>query len=138
MRKKLYHIIFESDTPAGKTFDVVLLVAILLSILAVTLESVRWIAVEYSTAIKVVEWSFTVIFTVEYVVRIYCAPHRLRYVRSFYGIIDFVSILPTYLSLFVAGTQYAMVIRSLRLFAGIFGCLSLRASWVKLRYYVRR
>ena len=115
MREKLYHIIFESDTPAGKAFDVVLLVAILLSILIVTLESVQWIMAKYTAEIKAVEWFFTVIFTVEYVLRIYSAPRRTHYIGSFYGLIDFVSILPTYLSLFIAGTQYAMVIRSLRL-----------------------
>lgn len=115
MKEKLYRIIFESDTPSGKAFDVALLVAILLSILVVTLESVRWITADYAAWIKAAEWFFTIVFTVEYVLRIYCAPRRIRYVRSFYGLIDFVSILPTYLSLFVAGTQYAMVIRSLRL-----------------------
>ena len=115
MREKLYHIIFESDTPAGKAFDVALLIAILLSILVVTLESVQWIMSDYNELIKGAEWFFTAIFTVEYVLRIYCAPRRMRYIRSFYGLIDFVSILPTYLSLFVAGTQYAMIIRSLRL-----------------------
>ena len=115
MRERLYHIIFESDTPAGKAFDIALLIAILLSILVVTLESVRWIMADYGGIIKAAEWFFTVLFTIEYALRIYCAPHRIRYVRSFYGLIDLVSILPTYLSLFVAGTQYAMVIRSLRL-----------------------
>ena len=115
MKERLYHIIFESDTPAGKGFDVALLIAIVLSILVVTLESVQWIMVKYTEEIKAAEWFFTIIFTIEYVLRIYCAPRRVRYIRSFYGIIDFVSILPTYLSLFVAGTQYALVIRSLRL-----------------------
>ena len=115
MKNKLYHIIFESDTPSGKAFDIALLIAILLSILVVTLESVQWIMVEYNTAIKAAEWFFTIIFTIEYILRIYCAPRRRQYITSFYGLIDFVSILPTYLSLFVAGTQYAMVIRSLRL-----------------------
>jgi voltage-gated potassium channel len=111
----MYHVIFESDTPAGKAFDVALLIAIVMSILVVTLESVSWIRVDYSALIKTAEWVFTVLFTIEYALRIYCAPRRLRYVRSFYGIIDLISIIPTYLSLFVAGTQYALVIRSLRL-----------------------
>ena len=115
MRKKLYRIIFESDTPAGKAFDVALLIAILLSILVVTLESVHWIMAKYNGVIKAAEWFFTILFTIEYALRIYCAPRRLRYILSFYGLIDFISILPTFLSLFVAGTQYAMVIRSLRL-----------------------
>lgn len=115
VKERLYHIIFESDTPAGKAFDVALLIAIVLSILVVTLESVAWIRVDYSVLIKTAEWVFTGLFTIEYALRIYCAPHRLRYVRSFYGIIDLISIIPTYLSLFVVGTQYALVIRSLRL-----------------------
>lgn len=115
VKEKLYTIIFESDTPAGKAFDVALLVAILLSVMVVTLESVEWIRTDYSEAIKTVEWVFTALFTIEYGVRIYCAPRRLRYLRSFYGIIDLISIIPTYLSLLIAGTQYALVIRSLRL-----------------------
>lgn len=115
VKEKLYTIIFESDTPAGKAFDVVLLVAILLSVMVVTLESVEWIRTDYSELIKTVEWVFTALFTIEYGVRIYCAPRRLHYLRSFYGIIDLISIIPTYLSLLIAGTQYALVIRSLRL-----------------------
>ena len=107
LKEKLYHIIFESDTPSGKAFDVALLIAIGLSILTVTLESVSWIVDDYGRWIKASEWFFTVLFTIEYLIRIYCAPHRGRYVRSFYGLIDFVSILPTYLSLLIAGTQYA-------------------------------
>ena len=114
-KEKLYTIIFESDTPAGKAFDVALLIAILLSVLVVTLESVSWIRAGYSKWIKDAEWAFTVLFTIEYGLRIYCAPRRIHYVRSFYGIIDLISIIPTYLSLFIAGTQYALVIRSLRL-----------------------
>ena len=114
-KEKLYTIIFESDTPKGKAFDVALLIAILLSVLVVTLESVEWIRADYSGLIKVVEWVFTALFTIEYALRIYCAPRRMHYVRSFYGIIDLVSIIPTYLSLIIAGTQYALVIRSLRL-----------------------
>ncbi len=115
MKEKLYHIIFESDTPAGKAFDVALLIAILLSIMAVMLESVQSIRLRYGEAIKAVEWFFTVIFTIEYVLRIYCAPRRWAYVTSFYGIVDLVSILPSYLSLFILNTQYVLIIRGLRL-----------------------
>ncbi len=115
MRKKLYHIIFESDTPAGKAFDVALLVAIMLSIVAVTLESVQQISQQYSQEIKIIEWFFTIIFTLEYLLRIYSAPKRLAYIFSFYGMVDFISILPTYLSLFITGTHYVLVIRGLRL-----------------------
>ncbi|MEQ9438671.1 MAG: ion transporter [Cyclobacteriaceae bacterium] len=114
-RKKLYHIIFESDTPSGKAFDVALLVAILLSILLVMLESVQRINVQYGEWIKIGEWLFTFLFTVEYIIRIYCAPRRWKYVVSFYGIIDLISIIPTFLSIFIQGSQFALIIRALRL-----------------------
>lgn len=115
MREKLYHIIFESDTPAGKAFDVILLIAILLSILAVMLESVQDIRRQYSEELIAIEWAFTILFTVEYGLRIYSARRRWHYIRSFYGIIDFIAIIPTYLTLLVAGAQYVMVVRGLRL-----------------------
>lgn len=108
-------IIFRSDTPAGKAFDVILLIAILLSILAVMLESVRSIAQEYGTFIRNFEWVITILFTLEYVLRIYCARSRRGYILSFYGLVDLISIVPTYLSLIVVGTQYILVVRGLRL-----------------------
>lgn len=114
-RERLYQIIFESDTPAGKAFDVALLIAILLSILLVMLESVQQFSDQHGNAIKLGEYVFTALFTLEYVVRIYCAPRRWKYITSFYGIIDLVSILPTFLSILVEGSQYALVIRGLRL-----------------------
>ncbi|MGB3587705.1 MAG: ion transporter [Tunicatimonas sp.] len=114
-KEKLYHIIFESDTPPGKTFDVVLLIAILLSMLLVMLESVQQYSDQYGEYIRLGEYIFTALFTVEYVVRIYCAPRRWKYVTSFYGIIDLVSIIPTFLSILIEGSQYALIIRALRL-----------------------
>lgn len=114
-QKKLYRIIFEADTPAGKQFDVWLLVMILASVLTVFLESTPSIAQEYRPVFKVLEWIFTVFFTIEYVLRIYCSLRPVTYVRSFYGIIDLLSILPTYLSLFIPGSQVGAVIRILRL-----------------------
>ncbi|MEM9834169.1 MAG: ion transporter [Bacteroidota bacterium] len=114
-RKKLYHIIFESDTPSGKLFDVILLVAILLSMLLVMLESVQQYSDNYGEYIRIGEYIFTALFTIEYAVRIYCAPRRWKYITSFYGIIDLISILPTFLSILVEGSQYALVIRGLRL-----------------------
>nr|WKN36440.1 ion transporter [Tunicatimonas sp. TK19036] len=114
-REKLYHIIFESDTPSGKAFDVALLVAILLSILLVMIESVGYINTQYGDLIKIGEWIFTALFSLEYIVRIYCAPRRWKYVISFYGLIDLISILPSFLSIFVKGSQYALMIRALRL-----------------------
>ncbi|WKN30682.1 ion transporter [Porifericola rhodea] len=114
-KEKLYHIIFESDTPPGKAFDVALLVAIVLSIITVMLESVSSISQHYGSTIRTMEWLFTIIFTIEYLLRIYCAPRRKAYILSFYGIVDLISIIPTYLSLVVVGTQYVLMIRSLRL-----------------------
>ncbi|MEM6841406.1 MAG: ion transporter [Bacteroidota bacterium] len=114
-RKKLYHIIFESDTPSGKLFDVILLIAILLSMLLVMLESVQQYGDNYGEYIRWGEYIFTALFTIEYAIRIYCAPRRWKYVTSFYGIIDLISILPTFLSILVEGSQYALVIRGLRL-----------------------
>ena len=114
-RKKLYSIIFHSDSKAGKIFDVVLLWLILLSILTVFLDSVASIRKEYSLWIVAVEWVFTVAFTIEYVLRVYSSPNRLRYIFSFYGIIDLLAVLPAYLSLFIPNLQYLLVIRALRL-----------------------
>lgn len=114
-KERLYHIIFESDTPPGKAFDVALLIAILLSVLTVMLESVSRFSSEYGQTIRTLEWVFTVMFTIEYVLRIYCARRRMGYILSFYGIVDLISIIPTYLSLIVVGTQYVLMIRILRL-----------------------
>jgi len=114
-RHQLHEVIFEADTPAGKAFDVALLVAILLSVLAVLLESVAAIQAVYGFPLLVVEWFFTALFTVEYILRLLCVRRPLRYAVSFFGIVDLLAVLPTYLSLFVSGTQSLLVIRALRL-----------------------
>jgi voltage-gated potassium channel len=114
-RERLYIIIFEADTPAGKTFDIFLLIAILLSVLAVMLESVSSFATYFEKEIWGIEWFFTIIFTLEYLLRLLSSPRPLRYALSFFGIVDLLSILPSYLGLFVSGTHYLVVIRSLRL-----------------------
>jgi len=114
-RRRMYEIIFESDTPAGKHFDVALLWAILLSVLAVMLESVADIERNWGTILRLIEWGFTILFTVEYGARILSVNRPLRYVWSFFGVIDVLAILPTYLSLFFAQTQYLLVIRTIRL-----------------------
>lgn len=111
----LYQIIFKSDTPSGKGFDIVLLIAIILSIFTVMMESVQSFDARYGEVINILEWTFTVVFTVEYILRIYCARSRRGYVLSFYGLVDLISILPTYLSLIVVGSQYVLIVRSLRL-----------------------
>ena len=87
-RKKLYDIIFGSDTPAGKGFDLVLILVIILSVLAVVLESIPSIAARYGSLLKMVEWIITIIFSLEYIARIWTHPKPLRYIFSFYGIVD--------------------------------------------------
>ena len=115
LRTRANEIIFGSDTTAGKAFDLVLLVAIVLSVITVVLESVPSIRAEHSTAIDVCEWVFTAIFTIEYAVRIWCAASALRYVRSFFGVVDFLSIIPTYISLFIPASHTLLIVRALRL-----------------------
>lgn len=115
LRKKIYIIIFRSDTPAGKFFDLSLLVLILMSIFSVFLESVAQIRSEYGALLYTLEWLFTILFTIEYFLRIYSSHKPWRYIFSFYGLIDLLAILPTYLSLLFIGTQYLIVIRALRL-----------------------
>lgn len=114
-KQRWHNIIFESDTPAGKLFDVVLIWAIVLSIFVVLLDSVVDLHAEYGELFFTLEWIFTALFTVEYALRIYLTAKTKEYVFSFLGIIDLLSILPTYLSLFVAGPQYLIVIRGLRI-----------------------
>jgi len=114
-RERWYEIIFEADTPAGKVFDVVLLVAILSSVLVVMLESVISIRLAHRAWLVGAEWFFTLLFTVEYAVRISCAPRPWRYIFSFYGVVDLLAILPTYLMLALPGAQRLAVIRALRL-----------------------
>lgn len=115
LQAKLYHVIFEADSASGKTFDVWLLVMILASVLTVFLESIPSLGAKYATLFYTLEWIFTIFFTIEYVIRIYCALKPIRYIRSFYGVIDLLSILPTYLSLLIPGSQVGAVIRVLRL-----------------------
>ncbi|MCO6498917.1 MAG: ion transporter [Vicingus serpentipes] len=114
-QKKLHEIIFEADTGAGKWFDILLLWAILLSVATVMLESVESISIIYGTELRYIEWSFTVLFTLEYIARLIAIGKPLKYIFSFYGIIDFISILPTYMGLFITGTHTLSVIRSIRL-----------------------
>jgi voltage-gated potassium channel len=114
-RETLRVIIFEADTPAGKVFDVCLLIAIALSVLAVMMESVDAVAQRHGTLLRRAEWAFTALFTVEYAMRLSAVPHPLHYARSFFGIVDLLSILPSFLSLLLPGSQSLLVIRALRL-----------------------
>ncbi len=114
-RKKLFIIIFGTDTHAGRQFDIILLWAIVLSILVVMLESVVEIRQEYGQVLRIAEWVFTIIFTIEYLARIISIGKPWYYITSVFGVIDFLSIIPTYLSLFIVGGQYLLIIRALRL-----------------------
>lgn len=114
-RLRLHEIIFEADTPAGKLFDIVLIFAIILSVIAVMFDSVAEVREQHGRMLYVIEWFFTLLFTVEYALRIVSLGKPASYIRSFYGLVDLIAILPTYLSLLVPGSQYLMVIRVLRL-----------------------
>ena len=115
LRERLYRTIFGTDTPAGKTFDLILLILILLSVIVVLLESVVELRKEYQSLFLTIEWIFTIIFTIEYLLRIYSSPKPKGYIFSFFGLVDLLSILPTYLSLLLGGLQYLLLIRILRL-----------------------
>lgn len=147
--KDLGNIIFESDAPSAKLFDIVLLISILLSIMVVFFDSVEKYHQHYGGLLYSAEWFFTILFTLEYILRIITARKRWKYVFSFYGIIDFLSIIPTYLSLLLAGPQFLIVIRILRMlrvfrilkldrFVGASGFLldSLRASRHKILVFL--
>lgn len=114
-REKLHDIVFGHDTKAGKLFDVVLLWIILFSVVVVMLESVKELDDRYSDAFFVIEWIMTGLFTIEYLMRIWISRRPFNYIFSFWGIIDLLSILPTYLSLFFVGYHYLLVVRIFRL-----------------------
>ena len=114
-RRHVHQIVFEADTPAGKLFDVVLIASIILSVAVVMLDSVADIHAAYGPLLYGLEWAFTVLFTLEYLVRLSSVRYPTRYASSFFGVVDLLAILPTYLSLVFAGTQSLLVIRALRL-----------------------
>ncbi len=111
----VYTIIYQSNTFYGKLFDVCLLFAIVLSIIVVLLDSVPYYHLKYGKILYILEWFFTITFTIEYILRIICIRKPLAYIFSGIGIIDALAILPTYISFFVVGSQYLMVVRALRL-----------------------
>ena len=114
-KDRLHEVIFEADTPAGKAFDVALLAAIVGSIAAVVLESVAPIRERYGSLLRIAEWVFTILFTIEYVLRWVSVRQPWRYALSFFGIVDLLAVLPSYLSLLFAGAHALVVIRALRL-----------------------
>lgn len=144
-----HEVIFEAETPAGKWFDVALLVVIVLSIVAVMLESVDWIEEEWGPTLSAIEWGITLLFSLEFLARLACVAKPSRYAYSFFGIVDIVSILPSYLALFFTGANSLMTIRTLRLLR-VFRVLkmghhlkeadtmhaALRRSWPKITVFL--
>jgi voltage-gated potassium channel len=114
-RLRMYTIIFEADTRAGRLFDLALIAVVLASVAVVLLDSVSSISARFGTWFGVLEWIFTILFTIEYVARLSCVHWPMRYARSFFGVIDLLALLPTYLALFVPGVHALIDIRILRL-----------------------
>jgi voltage-gated potassium channel len=115
LRRELFVVIFESDTRAGQLFDIILLWAIVTSVIVVMLDSIASVSARFGTLFDALEWGFTLLFTVEYLARLACVRRPLRYARSFFGVIDLLAVLPTYLALFVPGLHALIDIRLLRL-----------------------
>jgi voltage-gated potassium channel len=136
IKATLHAIIFEADTPAGKAFDIGLMCTILLSVLVVMLESVASIRQHYGPALWTLEWSVTMAFTLEYLLRLSCVGQPLRYAGSFYGVVDVLALLPTYVSLVVPGTHALLVIRTIRILR-VFRVFKLVRYWSEARTLVR-
>ena len=113
-RARTHEIIFGADTPAGKTFDIALIACIIVSVVAVMLDSVSGIRRVHGGLLYKMEWFFTILFTIEYTVRLLCVGRPWKYATSFFGIVDLLAVIPTYLSIIVPGSQYLLVIRILR------------------------
>lgn len=148
LREKIHEIIFEADTPAGKYFDIALLIAIFLSIVVVMLETVPSLA-EYKNLFWVLEWILTIFFTIEYILRLYCVYRPIKYATSFFGVVDLMAIIPTYASIFLEGSQSFAIIRALRLLRvfrifklanfmseSIVLAKALKASWSKISVFL--
>ncbi|WP_286902490.1 ion transporter [Vreelandella sedimenti] len=114
LRTRLFHIIFESDTPGAKAFDIALIVAILMSVAIIMLGSIETYAERYGDLFFYLEWVFTLLFSIELILRIYCLEKPTLYLRSFYGIVDLIAVLPTWLVLLVPGAHGLVIVRLLR------------------------
>lgn len=130
LKQKLYIIIFESDTPAGKLFDVLLIVCIALSILLAIIESMKGLPSYLTVPFIVLEYLFTAFFTFEYITRIYCSPQPKKYIFSFFGIVDLLATLPLYLAFFLPGARYLLVIRAFRIIR-VFRIFKLFTFWME-------
>ncbi|QIR14272.1 ion transporter [Shewanella aestuarii] len=116
LKQQLRRIIFGTDTPLGKAFDIGLMISIVLSILLICLDTIDSLHTDYGQYFLIGEWFFTLLFTIEYLLRLYCSQNRLQYARSFFGVVDLLSILPSYLALIFPGANFALALRVLRLF----------------------
>lgn len=114
-RNRLHEIIFEAETPAGKIFDVLLIVCIIVSIIVVMVDSVSHWQQSIGKLLLIAEWIFTILFTIEYLLRLVCIGRPIKYATSFFGVVDLLAIIPTYLGLFLPGTKYLLVVRVLRI-----------------------
>ncbi|NSL86519.1 ion transporter [Chitinophaga solisilvae] len=114
-QQRWHNIIFEADTPAGRLFDILLLIAILLSVVVVMMESVAPLQLKYERLFTTLEWMFTIVFTIEYLFRVWCSYRPKAYILSFYGLIDLLCILPTYVEFVFGGAHFLLTIRILRL-----------------------
>ncbi len=114
-RSRLHEIIFEADTPAGKAFDVLLIWSIIVSVATVILDSVAGISCVYGETLYAIEWFFTILFTIEYILRLLCVKRPARYAVSFFGLVDLLAVIPTYVSILIPGSQSLLTIRMLRL-----------------------
>ena len=114
LRRRLYQIVFHANDPVSKAFDVFLILAIIASVAVVMLDSVEGVEIILGEELRLAEWVFTIIFTAEYLVRLWVVRRPSSYAFSFFGVVDFLSVIPTYLSLFVAGAEYLLVVRILR------------------------
>ena len=115
IKQTIYRVVFGMDTVTGRLFDIILLAIILLSVLLVMLESVPDINEKYGTVLRIAEWILTAMFSIEYLARIISSPKPLKYIFSFMGIVDLLSLIPTYVGLFFSGTHSLSIIRSIRL-----------------------
>ncbi len=130
LKKKLYSIIFESETKAGKAFDIILIVCIVLSIALAIIESIEGLWPEHTRLFILFEFIFTAFFTFEYLTRIYCSPKPLKYILSFFGVVDLLATLPLYLVFFLPSMRYLLVIRAFRIIR-VFRIFKLFNFWIE-------
>ena len=115
LQKKAFEVIFGTETPAGKWFDIALILVISGSVAIIMLDSISELHAQYGMLYLKLEWAFTLLFTVEYLVRIWCSSNRKQYMLSVYGVVDLLALLPTYLSLLLPQTAPLLIIRLLRI-----------------------